>query len=739
MTANVAASVRARLRNKMHDTGLDFQFLLARYACERFLYRLGASPMRDRCILKGASLLAAWMDEPYRATRDVDVLALDGADEPYVRQVVATICGVPCPEDGITFDLDSLSISPIRTAQEHPNQRVTLTARLENARILLQVDVCFGDVVIPEPEEVQFPTLINGMVAPSLRAYPRASSVAEKFEAIVQLGQQNSRMKDFHDIWALSETFSFDGSQLREAIHACFVRRGTDWTTLTPHALTSTFYSNAALTSRWRDYRSSTDLLSPPPGAFELVGERIRNFLEPIRESMLTGAPFAFDWLPGGPWYRDTGVAWLGKVPRHWDVKPLKLLLSRNDGGVWGHDSEDNGVIVLRSTEQTVDGEWRIEEPAVRRLTPSEFEACRLIEGDLVVTKSSGSARHIGKTSIVTGEVEALNCCFSNFMQRFRTKGSLISRFAWYVLNGESTRNQFNSISGTTTGLANLNGEIMGMVNIACPPVYEQHTIVSFLDQEVAKIDALVAKKARLIVLLQEKRNAVITHAVTKGLDPNLPMKDSGIDGIGDIPGHWDLVEIRRRWIVIDCKHVTVPFVIGGIPLASVRETQSFQLDLSDAKCTTDEWYELLIEGGRRPRPGDLIYCRNVSVGAAALVTTEDQVAMGQDVCLLRSSLDNPRWLNYYLCSSAMSHQLAAVAKGSTFDRINISDIKSLFVPTVPQYEQEQISRFLDCEVAKIDALVKRVLEAIARLRELRTALISAAVTGKIDVGKAAA
>ena len=129
VSTNVEASVRARLRNKMHDTRLEFQFLLTRYACERFLYRLGASPIRDRCILKGASLLAVWMDEPYRATRDVDVLALDGSDEPYVRQVVAAICGVPCPEDAMTFDLSSVRVFPIRTGQERPSQRVKLTAR----------------------------------------------------------------------------------------------------------------------------------------------------------------------------------------------------------------------------------------------------------------------------------------------------------------------------------------------------------------------------------------------------------------------------------------------------------------------------------------------------------------------------------------------------------------------------------------------------------------------------------
>ena len=302
MKTNVAASVRARLRNKMHDTGLEFQFLLARYACERFLYRLGASPMRDRCILKGASLLAVWMDEPYRATRDVDVLALDGADEPYVRQVVATICGVPCPEDALTFDLSSVRVFPIRAAQEQPNQRVTLTARLGNARIPLQVDVGFGDIVVPGPEDVQYPTLLDGMAAPSVRAYPRASSVAEKFEAIVQLGQQNSRMKDFHDVWALSETFSFDGSVLREAVRACFARRGTDWTAPTPLALTSRFYSQPRLIRLWNDYRTSTHPLVPPPDAFAVVGERIFNLLAPIRDSIIASVPFDVHWPQGGPW-----------------------------------------------------------------------------------------------------------------------------------------------------------------------------------------------------------------------------------------------------------------------------------------------------------------------------------------------------------------------------------------------------------------------------------------------------
>ena len=267
----------------------------------------------------------------------------------------------------------------------------------------------------------------------------------------------------------------------------------------------------------------------------------------------------------------------------------------------------------------------------------------------------------------------------------------------------------------------------------------EQRAITIFLDRETAKIDALVAKKERLIELLQEKRTALITHAVTMGLDPNVPLKDSGVEWLGKIPTDWELVPIRRRWRIIDCKHITVPFVDEGIPLASVRETQSFELDLKDAKRTTYEWYTILVEGGRTPRSGDLIYCRNVAVGSATLVTGDCHFAMGQDVCLVRSESENQRWLNYYLRASVMSHQVASTLVGSTFDRINIANIMALIVSVPSRFEQDRISEFIDQETASIDALVDRIYDGIERLNELRAALISAAVTGKIDVRETAA
>ena len=138
------------------------------------------------------------------------------------------------------------------------------------------------------------------------------------------------------------------------------------------------------------------------------------------------------------PAYKDSGVEWLGKVPEHWEIKPFKWFIDRNDGGVWGDDPDGaSDTIVLRSTEQTVDGNWKLDDPALRKLSQADREFGTLKAGDLLVTKSSGSSLHIGKTSLVTPEIEDLGCCYSNFMQRIRVKSSIIPRLAWFVMNND--------------------------------------------------------------------------------------------------------------------------------------------------------------------------------------------------------------------------------------------------------------------------------------------------------------
>ena len=299
---DVAASVRARLLADAKAHGEEFERTLSRFVTERLLFRLGQSNVRERCILKGAGLLTVWLRDPYRATRDVDFLATGLDDDDAIRGIIQTICAVPCPEDGLQFDLTDLRLQPIREDVEYPGKRAQFVARLGTARIKVQIDFGFGDAVIGGPEPIEYPTMLDDLPAPHVQAYPRVVSVAEKFEAMVKLGITNSRMKDFHDVWALSDSFAFDGSVLRAAVIACFDRRRTEWSSEIPSALTPAFYDNPDLQVRWSAYLRSGSVLITPPTRFGVIGERIIQFLAPVRDSIVAGEVFQSGWSPGGPW-----------------------------------------------------------------------------------------------------------------------------------------------------------------------------------------------------------------------------------------------------------------------------------------------------------------------------------------------------------------------------------------------------------------------------------------------------
>jgi hypothetical protein len=283
-----------------------FELFLVRYVCERFLYRLGASQLHGRCILKGAGLLTLWMQDPYRMTRDVDLLASGDWDEDTVRDNMEAICQVPCPEDGIDFDLHSLLIEPIRQEQRFAGHRATITALIGKTRVRLQVDFGLGDYLASPAEEAELPTLIDRVPAPKVLVYSRAATVAEKFEAMIQHGRRNSRMKDFHDVWALSEEFDFDGAELRAAVSHCFTRRGRERSDQMPSVLTPGFYEDQDLRDRWRAYLRKGNFRAMPPGSLSEIGIRIRDFLGVMHPSPITGDASGMHWPPGGPWQRTT-------------------------------------------------------------------------------------------------------------------------------------------------------------------------------------------------------------------------------------------------------------------------------------------------------------------------------------------------------------------------------------------------------------------------------------------------
>src|ERR1700722_6118810 len=193
---NVGASVRARLLDRAHAERSDFQILLTRYAIERPLYRLSVSGHRDRFILKGAMLFVTWVANPFRPTRDLDLLGFGDNDDQALAETFRAICSEPVAEDGVTFDAAGLQAAPIREDVEYGGVRIRTTATIAGARIPIQVDVGFGDAITPAPLEVDYPTLLDNP-APHLWAYPVETVVAEKFEALTKMGMANSRLKGF--------------------------------------------------------------------------------------------------------------------------------------------------------------------------------------------------------------------------------------------------------------------------------------------------------------------------------------------------------------------------------------------------------------------------------------------------------------------------------------------------------------------------------------------------------------
>jgi len=228
---NLVASVRQRLLNLSRARKEDFTLTLTQYAIERLLYRLSRSEYAERFMLKGAMLFAVWAGRPFRPTRDLDLLGYGESSGDELTRLFAAICRTSVEPDGLEFDPQTIKATEIREDQECQGQRVHLDAALGRANISVQVDVGFGDGVIPSVEEIEYPTLI-GFPAPLLRAYPKETVVAEKFQAIVAFGVLNSRMKDFYDVWILAQEFPFDGPRLCRAMQATFERRqgsGTSW------------------------------------------------------------------------------------------------------------------------------------------------------------------------------------------------------------------------------------------------------------------------------------------------------------------------------------------------------------------------------------------------------------------------------------------------------------------------------------------------------------------------------
>lgn len=250
MSRNLAASIRARLKQRADATKQDFNLTLTHYGLERLLYRLSISSHAPDFLLKGALLFSLWYDLPHRPTRDADLLGF-GPDD--IDSAVATfreICQIAV-EDGIAFDPASVKGSDIRKEAGYGGVRIDIQAKLDGARIALQVDIGFGDAVTPAPEAIRFPVLLDDLPAPQLRAYPKYTVVAEKFHAVCLLGMTNTRMKDYFDLWVLLGENALDPIELRRAVEATFARRKMALPSALPAGLSDAFVADTTKQTQW--------------------------------------------------------------------------------------------------------------------------------------------------------------------------------------------------------------------------------------------------------------------------------------------------------------------------------------------------------------------------------------------------------------------------------------------------------------------------------------------------------
>jgi len=297
---NVAASVHQRLLNRARETGRPFNELLQYYVMERFLYRMSKSSHSDQFVLKGALMMNVWRAPVLRPTRDIDLL---GRIENSIDAIVAVIQEVCIQKveqpDGVSFDPLTVSGERITEDAIYEGLRVRFRGCVGKSEIPMQLDVGFGDKITPSATVMEYPTIL-GHPAPRLKGYSRETTIAEKLQAMVKLGELNSRMRDFYDIWLLSQQFDFDGKVMGNAIKKTFSNRRTDISTK-PIAFTESFASDSERQRQWAAFLRRSRL-DNAPGNFQQVIETISVFLLPITTALSEGKPFKATWVTPGPW-----------------------------------------------------------------------------------------------------------------------------------------------------------------------------------------------------------------------------------------------------------------------------------------------------------------------------------------------------------------------------------------------------------------------------------------------------
>ncbi|MEM6509052.1 MAG: restriction endonuclease subunit S [Pseudomonadota bacterium] len=426
------------------------------------------------------------------------------------------------------------------------------------------------------------------------------------------------------------------------------------------------------------------------------------------------------------PEYKDSGVEWLGNIPLHWRIFDGKRIFNTVR------------VKALETDEQLAASQKYgvIPQSIMMKLNDSKV---------MLALKGTDSFRHVAKDNFVIslrsfeGGIEHSNYegCVSPAYTVLEAVKSIEPRYYRYLLKSDPYIASLQASTDSLRDGKSISYEQFGSIPLPLDDIQEQTQIANFLDHETAKIDTLIEKQQQLIKLLKEKRQAVISHAVTKGLNPQAPMKDSDVAWLGEVPEHWGMIKLKHiTHQIIDAEHKTAPYYDDGEYLVCrTTNVKDGKLRLEGGKYTNNSTYEEWTKRGL-PEVGDILFTREAPAGEACVYTGEVPLCLGQRMVLFKldQTRVSPDFVLHSIYSGLADDFVKQLSQGSTVAHFNMADIKNIPLFEPPIDEQVKIVEYLSMVLAKYDSLTSSVFRAIELMQERRTALISAAVTGKIDV-----
>ena len=431
------------------------------------------------------------------------------------------------------------------------------------------------------------------------------------------------------------------------------------------------------------------------------------------------------------PAYKDSGVEWIGRVPEHWEVKRFKFAISTCRNGIWGDDPtghDDTPCVRVADFDRSA---LRVnQEIPTLRAIPERDRASRLLRpGNLLLEKSGGGdSQPVGQVVLYDQAVEAV--C-SNFIARMELVHRADPSFWCYQFAGAYACGLNLRSVKQTSGIQNLDQEQYLDEMATCPPHAEQSAIAAALDRETARIDALIAKKTRFIELLKEKRQALITHAVTKGLDPNVKMKDSGVEWIGEVPEHWTLMKFGRVARVTEGLVDPRLEPYRAMPLFAPNHIESSTGRLLAVESAAEQYAE---SGKYLCKAGCVVYSKIRPALSKVIIAPTDGLCSADMYPLTCTEKAEAQWLFYLMLSQAFTAWAVLESDRVAMPKINRESLADLVVAVPPTAEQQKIASAIEARLPRVDTVIEKVNASITLLKERRSALITAAVTGQIDL-----